>query len=85
MIGEFKTEVCGVPCIIRVTDWEPYRPPILFGNPDNWCPEEGGYGDYVILTLKGEPASRLVDEMSLDDEEKLDMEVFEFMERPTCQ
>lgn len=82
MICEFETSIRGIPCIIQVTDWEPYRPPILSGSPDNWCPAEGGHGDYLIMTRRGRPAKWLERHMTVSENEKLDLEVFEFMERP---
>lgn len=77
---KFETTVAGIPCVIQVTDWEPYRPPRWSGHPDSWCPGEGGFGDYVILTRKGRPAKLIERKMTQVDIEKLDMEIFEQME-----
>jgi hypothetical protein len=80
----FETTVLGIPCIIEVTDWEPYIPPRLHGHPDSWCPGEGGYGDYVILTRRGKPAKLIERKMTLSDIDKLELEIFEHMERTEC-
>ena len=85
MIAEIETEVRGVPCIIRVTSWEPYLPPKLSGPPDSCCQGEGGFGDYVILTRRGRPATRIEKKMSKLDRERLDLEVFEFVEGSVCR
>lgn len=81
MICAFESQVLGIPCIIEVLDWEPYRPPKWGGHPDTWSPEEGGYGNYLILTRKGKPAKLIERKMTDKDRESLELEIFEYMER----
>jgi hypothetical protein len=80
MICSFETQVLGIPCIIEVTSWEPYLPPKWGGHPDTWAPEEGGYGDYVILTRKGKPAKLIERKMNDKDRKGLELEIFDRME-----
>jgi len=46
---EFDSHVCGIPCIIRVTDYERYRPAYISGPPENCYPAEGGCGDWEFF------------------------------------
>ena len=77
---EFESTCCGIPCIIRVTDWEGYIPAHLSGHPDNWAPSEGGEGEWEICDLRGRPAPWLERKMTSDDQSRIDQEVFEHME-----
>lgn len=52
-IAEIETTVCGIPCIIGVTDYEEYVPAYISGAPENCYPADGGYGEYDILDRKG--------------------------------
>ena len=56
---EFETAVCGIPCRVRVTEWEPYCPPVLRADPDDSSEEEGGHGTWEILDRNGNPAAWL--------------------------
>ena len=77
---EFESNVCGIPCIIRVTDWEPYQPAILRADPGDSHPSEGGEGEWEICDLRGRPAPWLERKMTSDDQTRIDQEVFEHME-----
>jgi len=77
---EFESTVCGIPCIIRVTYWESYRPPYLGGAPENCYPSEGGEGEWEILDRNGRPAPWLEAKMTDSERVDLDDEVFEYME-----
>lgn len=77
---EFESTVCGIPCIIRVTEWEGYVPANLSGHPDNWAPSEGGEGEWEILHLNGQPYPELESEMTGEDLARIEHEVFEHME-----
>ncbi len=82
-MSEFETTCCGIPCIVRVTYWEPYVPARLSGHPDNWAPAEGGDGDWEILDRKGRPAAWLERKMTDKDRSAISREVFEHMENQT--
>jgi hypothetical protein len=77
---EFESRVCGIPCIIRVTDWEAYVPAQTSGPPERCYPSEGGEGNWEILDRKGRPAAWLERKLTGDDRERIDTEVFNHME-----
>jgi hypothetical protein len=77
---EFSTHVCGIPCLVRVLEWEPFVPMCTRGHPDNWMPEEGGYGSWEILDTRGRPAPWLERKMKQADIESLHREVYDQME-----
>ena len=76
----FETTCCGVECLIRVNDWEPYRPAFISGPPEDCYPAEGGCGDWEILDLDGNPAPHLHEKLSPAGERRLEQEVFDYME-----
>ncbi len=78
---EFDTRVCGIPCIVRVTYWEPYLPAKTYGPPENCYPAEGGEGDWEILDTRGRPAPWLERKMTDRDRNLLSEEVFNRMEQ----
>lgn len=79
---EFETTCCDIPCIVRVTAWEPYRPAFISGPPDNCYPAEGGCGEWELLDLDGNPSAELDKLVRTypQVERALDQEVFDFME-----
>jgi hypothetical protein len=78
---EFESRVCGIPCIIRVTDWEAYVPAQTSGPPERCYPPEGGEGNWEILDRRGRPAAWLERKLTGDDRERIDTEVFNHMEK----
>lgn len=78
---EFQTRVHGIPVIVRVTDWEPYREAKLWGPPEDSYPAEGGYGEWELLNLRGQPVRWLEKKLTYAEREDLDLKVFEFMEQ----
>jgi hypothetical protein len=77
---EFSTRVCGIPCIVRVLEWEPFVPMYTRGHPDNWMPEEGGHGSWELLDTRGRPALWLERKMKQADIDALSSEVYDHME-----
>ena len=79
---EFETTCCGIPCVVRVTYWEPYVPAFVSGPPEDCYPEEGGCGEWELLDLRGRPAPWLEAKLggSRREERRLEREVFDFME-----
>lgn len=77
---EFESRVCGIPCIVRVLDWEPFVPMYTGGHPDNWMPEEGGHGSWEILDRRGRPAPWLERKMTQAEQDRIYSEVFDKME-----
>ena len=78
---EFESTVCGIPCIIRVTCWEPYRPAYISGPPEHCYPAEGGYGDWEVLDRRGRPAVWLERKLTDRERNRINEEVFKYMER----
>lgn len=79
-IAEIESRVCGIPCIIGVTDYESYVPAYISGPPENCYPAEGGSGDFVILDRRGRPAPWLERKMSAKDEQEVQEAIFNYME-----
>jgi hypothetical protein len=77
---EFESTVCGIPCKICITYWEPYRAAILRADPDDSHPPEGGEGEWEICDLKGKPAPWLEAKLTHKERIRIDQEVFEHME-----
>lgn len=77
----FKSCVYGIPCLIRVLGYEPYVPGRFSGAPEDCYPDEGGYGEWEVCNLKGEPDDDLSNKLSADDIYRIDREMFDFMER----
>lgn len=78
---EIESTVCGIPCIIKVTDWEPYRPAVLHADPARSYPEEGGSGDWEILDRKGRPAPWLERKLTPNERVRIEHDIFDHMER----
>jgi len=79
-MNEFESTVCGIPCIIRVTDYECYVPAYVSGPPENCYPAEGGRGDWEVLDRRGRPAAWLERKLTNQECFRIDKEVFEHME-----
>ena len=79
-IAEIETTVCGIPCIIGVTDYEGYVPAYISGLPENCYPAEGGYGDYDILDRKGYKAAWLERKVTSRIENEIQSEIFNYFE-----
>jgi hypothetical protein len=77
---EFESYVSDIPCIVRVTYWEPYLPAIIRADPGDSHPEEGGCGEWEILHLDGQPYPELESEMTGKDLADLEHTVFQHME-----
>lgn len=80
-MSDLHTYICGIPCIVRINHWEPFIEGRYTGPYENSYPSEGGYGEYEILDRRGRRAEWLANKMSMSDEDKLQEEVFKFMER----
>lgn len=77
---EFSTTVCGIPCVVRVTYWDPYDPGYTSGPPERCYPAEGGDGEWEILDRNGRPAPWLENKMTERDKQILARKVFNYME-----
>jgi hypothetical protein len=79
-MSEFESNVCGIPCIIRVTHYDYYQPAFISGPPENCYPAEGGCGDWEVLDRRGRPAPWLERKLTDRERSRIDDEVFEHME-----
>ena len=77
---ELHLRVCGIPCLVRVTDWVPWTASRVTAEADDSYPEDGGYGDWEILDLKSRPAPWLARKMTAHDRAELEQEIFNHME-----
>ena len=77
---QFEHSIDGILCLVRVTHWEPYLPPIIRADPGDSHPEEGGCGDWEILHLDGSPYPELESEMTGQDLATLEHIIFLHME-----
>ena len=79
-IAEIEHRVCGIPCIVGVTDYEGYTPAYISGPPENCYPAEGGSGDFEILDRRGYRAKWLEKKMTAQDEDAIQELIFDYME-----
>lgn len=79
-IAEIEHRVCGIPCIIGVTDYEGYTPAYTSGPPENCHPAEGGSGDFEILDRKGYRAKWLEKKITAKDEDAIQELIYDHME-----
>lgn len=77
---EFETQVQGIPCRVRVTAWEKYRAGQLYGRPEHCYPDEGGFGTWELVDRKGYRATWLDKKITPQDEDRINREVFNYME-----
>lgn len=68
----FRSHVSGIDCLINVLDYEPYQ--------NHGHIAEGGQGSWEVLDLKGRPDHDLVNLLTQRDIDRIDREVFDFME-----
>lgn len=81
MIHELELEICERPCIVRLYNWEPYRPGYISGAPEHCYPAEGGYGDWEVFDLDGNRAEDVEREMSDRTRDWVEEQLFNMMER----
>jgi len=79
-LGEFEDRVAGIPCVIVVTSWEPFRRGRVSGPPELCYPDEGGCGDWEVRDRRGRPAPWLERKLTDAERERIDQRVFEVME-----
>jgi hypothetical protein len=76
----FETRVCGIPCLIEILNYQPFMSGHFSGLPEDCYPDEGGCGEWRVLSLKGKPASWLEKKMNREMRDNIDHEVYEHME-----
>lgn len=79
-ISRFDTIIGDTPCVVEILYWEYFTPGFLGGPPENCYPDEGGYGEWVILDADGKQNDEL-DALLTDVEvERINQEAFDHME-----
>ncbi|UOF81061.1 hypothetical protein [Caudoviricetes sp.] len=78
--AEIEHTVCGIPCIIGVTYYEPYVRAQTYGPPENCYPSEGGCGEYELLDRKGYKAAWLERKVDARVEDEIQQAIFDHME-----
>ncbi len=65
-----ETRICGIPCIVELTNYRYTKPNPRADNPDDYY---GGFDDieYKVLTTKGKPAAWLERKIKDDDHRRL--------------
>ena len=77
---EFKARACGIPCIVRVVDYEPADPGYFRGHPDNWEPGDPGEITLQILDQRGRPAPWLERKLDKAQWDRLQEEAIKALE-----
>lgn len=62
--------IAGIPCLARLTHWEPGDPGRTYGPPEDCYPADADEVGFELLSTSGTPAPDLVEMMS-DAEERL--------------
>lgn len=78
MMFDYKLD--GIPCIIKILNWEPYVPGFIGGPPERCYESEGGYGDFDILDRRGKKALWLEKKMTPEIQADIERQMFEIME-----
>lgn len=64
---EFRARARGIPCIVRVTNYEPAVPAHFRGHPDGWEPGEPEEIELEILDSRGRRAQWLENKLDSSD------------------
>lgn len=78
-IVEIEDRVAGIPCLIGVTYWKPFRLGRMFGPPELCYPDEGGESEWEVLDRRGRPAPWLERKLTDAERGRIDMVVYEYM------
>lgn len=79
-LDSFDARVCGIPCLVVVTHYEPFVPGRTYGPPELCYPDEGGEAEWFLADRRGRKAQWLERKMSQSDLDHVDTLVFEHME-----
>lgn len=77
---EFDYRACGIPCIVRVVNYESFRPARVHGPVEDCYASEGGMGDWELLDRNGRRAEWLECKLNDREREAIDDAIFERME-----
>lgn len=83
-IAEFEARVAGIPCVVGVLSYIPYRAAYTSGPPEHCCDAEGGESEWIILDRRGRPAPWLEKKLTDAEKRRIDNEVIEHMSRSIC-
>lgn len=79
-ISRFKTTIGDIPCLVDIVYWEYFTPGFLGGPPENCYPDEGGYGEWVLLDEDGKQSDELDALLTNAEIERINQEAFDHME-----
>jgi len=80
-LATFNTRAAGIPCQVGVTSWDKFVPARICGPVELCYPAEGGDGTWELLDLRGRPAHWLEAKLTPADQDRIEREVFDHMER----
>lgn len=81
MNTEIEARVCGIPCLVVVTHYEPFVPGRTDGPPELCYPDEGGEAEWYLADRRGRKAEWLERKMSQSERDLVDALVLAHMER----
>lgn len=79
-ISRFETIIGDTPCLVDIVYWEYFQPGHLSGPPENCYPDEGGYGEWILLDMDGKHSRELESLLTDAEIERINQEAFEHME-----
>lgn len=78
---DIEHRIEGVPCIIRVTHYEPKVPEHRHGHPDIWAPGEPAEVEYEVLDSKGYRAEWLERKITAEMDDSIRAMLIEKLEK----
>lgn len=75
-MNTFHSNVCGIPCLIRVLDATPFVPAVIGSDPSRSCAQDSGHVEFEILDRKGKPAPWLTRKMNDKEYTRIEQEAF---------
>jgi len=79
-IAEIEHEIDGIPFVIGVTYWESFVPGYISGPPEDCYPDEGGYGEWTIIKVTGQPYPWFQKQLTSSSIKEIDQIVYDYME-----
>ena len=79
-ISRFETFIGDTPCVVEILYWEYFKPGFLGGAPEHCYPDEGGYGEWVLLDMDGNHSRELESLLTDVEIERINQKAFEHME-----
>ena len=77
---EFDTHIAGIPCVVKVLNYQPCIPAYISGPPEDCYPAEGGESVWEVLDRKGRPAPWLQRKLTDAEVDRIESEIVNRME-----